>query len=106
MKVTDLDGRLTITIPEAGQLLGISRDVAYRAAHAKEIPTLQIGRRLVVPTAKLLELLGVSPPTNGTAALGGAAEKSDPTTQMEHKPMSMVPQQAEQEQQPRSGGAR
>ena len=48
----------TITIPEAGQLLGISRSAAYRAATRDEIPTIRIGRRLLVPTAKLFEMLG------------------------------------------------
>ena len=48
----------TITIPEAARLLGISRSAAYRAAERGEIPTIRIGRRLLVPTAKLFEMLG------------------------------------------------
>ncbi len=48
----------TLTIPEAGRLLGISRSAAYRAAAKGEIPTLRIGRRLLVPTAKLFDMLG------------------------------------------------
>lgn len=49
--------RLTITIPEAGRLLGIGRDAAYRAAKRGEIPTLRLGRRLVVPIAGLERML-------------------------------------------------
>lgn len=56
----DLSGRVTITVPEAGQLLGIGRDAAYAAAHRGEIPTLKLGRRLVVPTHVLLRLLGIT----------------------------------------------
>lgn len=60
MNVADLGGRLTCTVPEAGALLGIGRDSAYAAAERGEIPCIRIGRRLVVPVGRLLELLGVS----------------------------------------------
>ncbi len=48
----------TMTIPEAAKLLGISRSGAYRAVARGEIPTIRIGRRLLVPTAKLYAMLG------------------------------------------------
>ena len=48
----------TMTIPEAARLLGISRSAAYRAAARGEIPIIRIGRRLLVPTAKLYTMLG------------------------------------------------
>ncbi len=51
----------TMTIPEAAELLGISRSAAYRAVARGEIPTIRIGRRLLVPTAKLYQLLGWLP---------------------------------------------
>ena len=51
----------TISVEEAGELLGISRRSAYRAASTGELPVLRLGRRLLVPTARLLELLGMSP---------------------------------------------
>ena len=50
----------TVTVAEAGELLGISRRSAYRAVERGELPVLRLGRRLVVPSAKLLELLGVT----------------------------------------------
>lgn len=56
----ELVGRLTITVPEAGAYYGLSRDAAYRAVAAKEIPSLRIGRRVVVPVAKMLEQLGIT----------------------------------------------
>ncbi|HEY3688126.1 MAG TPA: helix-turn-helix domain-containing protein [Streptosporangiaceae bacterium] len=56
----DLDlSKPTITVPEAAQILGIGRDTAYEAAARGEIPTIRIGRRLVVPTARLLAQLGM-----------------------------------------------
>lgn len=51
---------LAISVPEAGRLLGISRNLAYQAAQAGEIPTVRIGRRLVVPVSRLMDLLGNS----------------------------------------------
>jgi excisionase family DNA binding protein len=51
------DGRLTWTIPEAAELLGISKDSAYEAARRGELPVRVIGRRLLVPKVALLRLL-------------------------------------------------
>jgi hypothetical protein len=49
----------TVTVPEAGRICGIGRSAAYRAAATGELPTIRIGRRLLVPTAPLLRMLGV-----------------------------------------------
>lgn len=48
----------TISIVRTGRILGISRNIAYEAAKSGQIPTIPVGRRRLVPTAKLLELLG------------------------------------------------
>ena len=48
----------TLTVERAGSILGISRGGAYEAARRGELPVLRIGRRMVVPTASLLALLG------------------------------------------------
>lgn len=53
-------GRLTLTVPEAGKLLGLGKDAAYAAAQRGEIPARNIGRRLLVPTHALLHDLGMS----------------------------------------------
>ena len=54
------DWPATMTISEAARILGISRSAAYRAAAKGEIPTIRIGGRLLVPTAKLREMLGLT----------------------------------------------
>lgn len=59
MNLDDLKGRATITVPEAGQILGIGRDASYAAAERGDIPTLRLGRRLVVPVPRLLAMLGI-----------------------------------------------
>jgi hypothetical protein len=45
--------------PTAGRALDLGRNAAYDAARRKEIPTLKIGGRLVVPSALLLRMLGI-----------------------------------------------
>lgn len=67
MNLADVRARATLTVPEAGRLLGIGRDAAYAAAERGEIPTLRLGRRIVVPVPRLLALLG-APGEEGSAA--------------------------------------
>jgi excisionase family DNA binding protein len=50
--------RVTLNLPEAAKQLGISRGAAYAAAGRGEIPTVRIGKRLLVPRAALERLLG------------------------------------------------
>lgn len=49
--------RLVFSIPEAATLLGISRTLAYDLVQRGEIPTMQLGRRRVVPRASLAALV-------------------------------------------------
>ena len=55
--VTDLPP--TISVEHAAKLLGVSRSSAYRAAANGQLPTISFGRRLLVPTSRLLEMLGL-----------------------------------------------
>ena len=48
----------TIKVEQAAMLLGISRSAAYRAAKAGQLQTFRMGRKLLVPTAPLLRMLG------------------------------------------------
>lgn len=45
------------TLGEVARVLRISRGSAYEAAKRKEIPTIRIGRRLLVPSEALERLL-------------------------------------------------
>ena len=52
---------VTMTVPEAGRRLGIGRNSAYDAAARGQIPTIKIGRRLLVPRVafdRMLEKAG------------------------------------------------
>jgi hypothetical protein len=43
--------QLTYSIPQAGQMAGLSRNGSYAAAERGEIPTIRFGRLLRVPAA-------------------------------------------------------
>ena len=49
--------RRVVTVNEAALMLRISRGAAYEAAKRKELPTIRIGRRLLVPLAALERML-------------------------------------------------
>ena len=49
--------RLTLTVEEAAAMLGISRAGAYEAVQRGDIPSIRIGRRILVPKAALQRLL-------------------------------------------------
>lgn len=49
--------RLTYSVTEVAQLLGISRASAYTHVRTGEIPSITIGSRIVVPRRALDELV-------------------------------------------------
>jgi len=61
MQISNEDGSqlhtLTLTIPQAAQLLGISVSKAYEAARAGELPTLRVGARVLISRRRLEELV-------------------------------------------------
>ncbi len=64
MRMSDLEGRATISVAELGSLVGLGRTAAYEAIRRGQVPSRRLGRRLVVPVPALLEWLGaaVTPP--------------------------------------------
>ena len=48
---------VTMSVPEAGRRLGVGRNSAYEAAARGEIPTIKIGRRLLVPRVAFERML-------------------------------------------------
>lgn len=49
--------RLAISVEEAGAVLGISRDLAYDLVARGELPSVRLGRRIVVPCRALEQTL-------------------------------------------------
>lgn len=49
--------KLTLTVEEAAKALGIGRSLAYKMARDGRLPTVRMGRRLLVPISRLDDLL-------------------------------------------------
>jgi excisionase family DNA binding protein len=49
--------RKTLTVPEAACVLGIGLSKAYEAARTGELPTIKIGKRILVPVVALERML-------------------------------------------------
>ncbi|MCL0048211.1 helix-turn-helix domain-containing protein [Dehalococcoidia bacterium] len=52
-----MENKLTLTVSETAKLLGLSRASAYSLAAQGVIPTIRLGRRLVVPKVALEKML-------------------------------------------------
>ena len=50
--------KLVLSIKETAKILGVSRGLAFQQARLGLLPTIRFGRRLLVPRAKLLAMLG------------------------------------------------
>jgi excisionase family DNA binding protein len=50
---------LTVSVEEAGRLLGISRGAAYARAVDGSLPTVRLGKRLLVPKGALQKMLQI-----------------------------------------------
>jgi excisionase family DNA binding protein len=49
--------RLCITVPEAAKMLGISRNFAYQLVREGKIPSIRLGKRILIPKIALEEML-------------------------------------------------
>jgi len=54
----DKQRRETFSVPEAAEILGISRSSAFQAAAKGQLPVIRLGKRLLVPRAALERMLG------------------------------------------------
>jgi excisionase family DNA binding protein len=59
LPLLEIGERLVFTVAEAGDLLGISRAFAYELVARGELPVIRLGRRIVVPKAALLAMVGL-----------------------------------------------
>ena len=57
MAIPEESERLTVNVPTAGKLLGVSRVTAYALARQGIIPAIRLGYRLVVPKVALERML-------------------------------------------------
>lgn len=62
----------TVDLPTAGSLFGLSRWQSYEALARGNFPVgvIRIGRRIIVPTAPCLQLLGLDSPQQARSDAG------------------------------------
>lgn len=70
------DHPLTLTVEQAGQVLGVGRSTAYELVRSGDLKCIRLRRRIVVPVAHLAESLGVDREAVW-ATLTGVAPESD-----------------------------
>ncbi|MEN8614664.1 helix-turn-helix domain-containing protein [Dehalogenimonas sp. THU2] len=49
--------RLCLTVPEAAEMLGISRNHAYELVRQNQLPSVKLGNRIVIPKIRLEKFL-------------------------------------------------
>ena len=54
--------KLTLSVEEAGEWLGISRAHAFKLIHENKLPCIRLGRRILVSKAGLLKMLEAAGP--------------------------------------------
>lgn len=59
--IPDPNAEPTITVERAAVILGVSRRAGYSAAERGELPTIPVGRRKLVPTARFIAKYGLNP---------------------------------------------
>ena len=52
-----IDRRLCVTVPEAAEMLGISRNFAYQLVKEGKLPSIRFGKRILIPRAALEKML-------------------------------------------------
>ncbi len=52
--------RATLSVEDTAAVLGLSRNTVYSAIRSGETPCVRVGRRFLVPTALLAEMLGLA----------------------------------------------
>ena len=55
--MTERNKRKVLTVEEAAHELGICRNAAYRAVAEGEIPSIKIGKRIIIPRAAFEDML-------------------------------------------------
>lgn len=75
----------TISVEAASVLVGVSRASAYEAVRSGSLPSLRIGRRVVVPLGQLAALLGETP-----ESLASALEDADPNDLVAQQPHAQL----------------
>lgn len=67
-KLPDPHAEPTITVERVAAILSLGRRTAYAAIERGEIPSIRVGRRIVVPTARFLAAFDLAAPLTSSEA--------------------------------------
>ena len=48
-----------LSVPEAAEVLGISKTSAYELSHTKSFPSMTVGGRIIIPRDKFIEWINL-----------------------------------------------
>lgn len=89
------DAPLLVAVPDAARLLGIGTTFAWELVRAGDIPSVKLGRRVLVPRAALQCLAG-SYLQQGRQSLDGSVKQSRPPDIREHRASELALQESEE----------
>lgn len=69
--------KLTLTVEEVAVVLGVSRSTAYEGVRTGQIPSIRIGRRVLVPWPSLEAMLAEPAAVLGNRIVGSATSSSN-----------------------------
>jgi excisionase family DNA binding protein len=49
--ITDWENQTVLSIEDVAQILGLGRSTTYESARRGELPTLRVGRRILIPVS-------------------------------------------------------
>ncbi|HEY5171177.1 MAG TPA: helix-turn-helix domain-containing protein [Acidimicrobiia bacterium] len=72
--------RPTLSVEETAAILGLGRNTVYDALRSGALPSVRVGRRYLVPTARLASMLGIreDPETTSSIAADARPTRSQP----------------------------
>lgn len=54
---SNIDKRLCITVPEAAEMLGLSKNFVYQLVREGKLPSIRFGKRILIPRVALEKML-------------------------------------------------
>lgn len=83
MNLSDLtasEAPATITVDQAAEVLGLSRGAVYEGVKRDQIPSLKVGRRIIIPVEKFVEWLGAKKVTSRVERVTATGPEGQTTT--------------------------
>ena len=74
VRFPDPEEQPTLSIDETAAILQLGRNTVYDAVRSGAVPSIRVGRRYLVPTARLAAMLGLRKEPTPTSAIAAAEQ--------------------------------